>query len=240
MQDWKQAYWLAKFEWKASIKGFILLFLFFAVVALFFLVSFSAYLDNDFVGFDVLFIILFALAPAWLRLKEFQIQKISGELWASPSLIMLAQLPVSNNVLTKSRFIVYFAFSFPYQLLMLIVLYAVNPEFQVMMSPISHIAFAIIWLSVGIYVGFIMPASDVGDKVSTKIMTVFSIALIAGGIGIATLFHFIFDYGIVYWTIILAQNWPLLSSIVSIFLAFLGFHYWQRYMKKTMDKRDYL
>ncbi|MBP1970974.1 MFS family permease [Virgibacillus natechei] len=240
MRDWKQAYWLAKFEWKSSIKAFIWTFLFFTVIALFFLESFSAYLDNDYVGFDVLFIILFALAPSWLRSKEFQIQKISGELWASPSLIMLTQLPLSKNVVTKSRFIVYFAYAFPYQLLMLIALYVVNPEFQVMMSPVSHIAFAIIWLAFGVYVGFIMPVSDSGDRANTKIVTFYSIVLIIGGIGILTFFHFIFGYGFVYWTVMLSQNWPLLSSVISIVLAFLGFNYWQRYMKRNIDKLDYL
>lgn len=240
MQDWKQAYWLAKFEWKASKRAFIWLFLFFAFMALFFLPSFSDYLGNDFAGFDLFFILLFSLSPAWLRTKEFQYKKISGELWASPSLIMLAQLPISKNVLTKSRFIAYFAYSFPFQLLMLIALYAINPEFQVMLSPVSHIAFAIIWLAIGIYVGFLMPASDAGDRVNTKIMTFYSIVLIIGGLLFFTFIHLIFDNGPVYLTIIAAQNWPLLSSVVSILLAFLGFHYWQHYIKKTMEKWDYL
>ncbi|WP_373894140.1 hypothetical protein ACUL41_01525 [Virgibacillus natechei] len=240
MQDWKQAYWLATFEWKAYIRAFIWSFLFFAVIAIFFLESFSAYLANDFVGYDLIFIILFALAPSWLRSKEFQIQKISGELWASPSLIMLSRLPVSKNVITKNRFIVYFAFAFPYQLLMLIALYVVNPEFQLMMSHASHIAFAIIWLAFGVYVGFIMPVSDSGDKANTKIITLYSIVLIIGGIGILTAFHLLFGYGFVYWTVMLSQNWPLLSSVISIVLAFLGFHYWQRYMKRNIDKLDYL
>ncbi|UJL46180.1 hypothetical protein KFZ58_17775 [Virgibacillus sp. NKC19-16] len=240
MQDWKQAYWLATFEWKASIRAFIWTFLFFAVIAVFFLPSFSTYLENDFAGFDLLFITLFALFPAWLRIKEFQYQKISGEIWASPALIMLAQLPVSKNVLIKSRFIVYAAYSIPYNLLMLIALYIVNPQFQTMISPMSHIAFAIIWLAIGIYAGFVMPASDAGDIVNTKIMTFHGIILIIGGLLFITFIHLLFGNGPVYLTIIAAQDWPLLSSIISILFAFLGVHYWQRYMKKQIDKIDYL
>ncbi|MBY7144904.1 hypothetical protein KFZ56_17960 [Virgibacillus sp. NKC19-3] len=240
MQDWRQAYWLATFEWKTSLKTFIGLFLFYAFMTLFFLPSFSAYLENDFAGFDLFFMILFALAPAWLRTKEFKYQKISGEIWASPALIMFAQLPVSKNIIIKNRFIVYAAYSVPYSLLMLIALYIVNPEFQVMMSPLSHVAFIIIWIAFGIYAGFIMPASDAGDKVNTKIMTFYTIGLIIGGLMLLTFFHLLFGNGPVYLTIIAARHWPLLSSIISIVLVFLGFHYWQRYMNKQMDKLDYL
>ncbi|GAB3048642.1 hypothetical protein [Virgibacillus ainsalahensis] len=238
LQEWKQAYWLAKFELKAFTIHAALTYLVFIVLALFFFLSLS--LKNDSVAMDLLFLFVFILGPYYIRGKEFQYQKISGELWASPTLVMLLQLPVTKNVLTTSRMIVYFFYSIPYQLIILLALYVANPDFQTIMSPVSYVTFCIIWLSFGIYVGYIMPSSDAGDIVNGKIMTIYSIILIGGLIVFFRTFNYFSDYSVVQWTIMFAQNQTLLSTVLSILLSGLGFKFWQYQMKKKMEKLDYL
>lgn len=240
MHEWKQGFRLAIFELTNHKRNFLWALLFYILFSYFFINILNIYLENGNVVFDVLFLMLFTFAPVWLEPKETRVQKISGDLWASPMLVMYRQLPISKGVLIKSRFIIYFFYSFPYQLLFLIALYIFSADLQANLSPLSYIAFLAIWLSFGIYGGYIMPMSDVGDVADSKKMWFYGIAVYGGVIVLLFIYHFTFQYGIVHWAIILAQKWPLLSIIFSILLAILGFKHWEYYMKKTMNKMDYL
>ncbi|WP_188454745.1 hypothetical protein [Virgibacillus oceani] len=240
MQDWKHAFWLARFELRASKKGFLGLFVFFIFMMLFFVSSAGSYLENNFAGFDVFFILFFTVSMIWTKPKDFQNKKINGEIFASPSLVMLNQLPIRKGIIVKSRFIVHFVYAFPFQLALLVSLYLLTPELQELMSLGSYGVFSIIWLAFGIYAGSIFPASDAGEKLRATTAIVYGFIFILIALFVFAIFQLISDYGVVQWTIIFAQKWPFLSSILSILLAFFGFNYWQRYMKKTMEKLDYL
>lgn len=240
MQEWKQAFGLAMFELTNHKRNFLWALLYYILFAYFLTIIFDNYLESGNVVFDALFLLLFTFAPAWLEPKETRVQKISGDLWASPMLVMCRQLPISKDVLIKSRFIIYFFYSFPYQLLFFIIIYIFSADLQAALSPLSYIAFLVIWLSFGIYGGYIMPMSDVGDIADSKKMWFYSIAIYGGAIILLLIYHFTFQYGIVHWTIIFAQKWPSLSAILSILLAIFGFKHWEYYMKKTMNKMDYL
>ena len=109
-----------------------------------------------------------------------------------------------------------------------------------MMEVSPYLAFAIIWLSFSIYVGGMIAASDAGDKASQRKVAVYAVVMFAGLIAFFTLFNAVSDYGIVHWTLIIAKRWPLLSGALSIILAFIGLNYWQSYMKKMIEKLDYL
>lgn len=239
MQEWKQALWLAKFELKVSKRSFLFLFVFLIFMSLYFISSFSSYLANDFVGLDFFFILMFTVATVWTKPKWFQIQRINDGLLVAPSLIMLNQLPIKHDVIIKSRFIIFYMYSIPFQILLLISLYAFTPVLQNMTIG-TYISFSIIWLSLSVYVGSIFAASEAGDKSTSTKTFVYGILLIVGALAIFTAFHLIFDYGIVHWTLIFAQKWPIPSTLISIILAVIGFKYWQRYMRKTMERIDYL
>lgn len=240
MQNWKHALWLAKFELNVSKMNVLFTMVFFLFVSTGLKSSYGTYLDKGFVLVDLLYLVMFTAGALWTKPKELQVQRIHNELLAQPTFIMQNQLPVPKDALIKSRFIIYFVYSFPWQLLLLLTSYLFAPELKTMMTPGQFIAFSIIWLSFGIYAGYIFPASDAGDQ-STRLKTVvYSIAFFAGMIVLLTFFNLISPYGIVHWTIIFAQKWPMLSAIISILLAGLGFNYWLRYMKKTADKIDYL
>ena len=240
MQTWKLAFRLAMFELTNHKRSFLWALLYYILFACFFIAISDLYLENGNVVFDALFLMLFTFAPVWLEPKEIRIQKISGDLWASPMLVMCRQLPISKDILIKSRFIIYFFYSFPYQLLFLIVLYIFSADLQANLSPLSFIVFLVIWLSFGIFGGYIMPTSDVGDVADSKKMWFYGIAIYGGAVVLLFIYQFVFQYGIVHWTIIFAQKWPLLSTIASILLAIFGFKHWEHYMKKTMNKMDYL
>lgn len=240
MSTWKRAFWLAKFELKESKLNFLFLFLFFPFIILGVSSTFSSYLEANFVGIDIFFILLFTFAATWTKPKHFQIQQMNDELVASPAIFMLQQLPITTEVIIKSRFIIYFIYSLPIQILLLISLYVLTPSLKDMIGIGLYVVFAIIWLSFSIYMGGMVPASDAGDRATQRKVAVYGVLMVIAAIAFFTFFHVVSDYGIVQWTLIFAKKWPILSSVLSIILAFFGLNYWQSYMKKVMKKIDYL
>lgn len=240
MYNWQQAWWLAKFELKASKLSFLLLLFIYPLFTLSIIASFNEYLDMNFVGIDLIFILSFTFAPIWTKPKQFQLQKMGSGLMAAPTVFICQQLPITRNVIIKSRFIIYFVYTLPVQLLLLSALYLLTPNLQALMSVGSYIAFSIIWLSVGVYVGGAIPASDIGDDSSTLKMTIYTILMVIGVIAFFTFIQMFSAHGLVYWTIIFAKKWPIISALLSILLAIIAINYWQQYTKKTIGKLDYL
>lgn len=245
MTAWKQSVWLAKFEVKASMKGImkgiITLIASALVLAVFFTVVFSdSDLENMTIVFDVLFLLIFWIVPASFRPKEFQIKKMGGDTWASPYFVMLNQLPITKNVLAMSRFISYFSISIPFYVFLLTLIYAFSSEYREVMSIGSYLVFSIIWIGFGIVFGAMFPASDVGDKMSTMKTVVISVLFYGGLLAILIAFYYVYDQGIVGLTMHAAREWPFLSIVISIILAFVSLLYSKKYVYKRMDKVDYL
>lgn len=240
MQNWKTALWLARFELKVSKRSLLFSLIFFLFVTSSLISGFPAYLDNNFVLIDFLFLIMFTAGPIWTKPKEFQVQRMNADLLASPAFMMLRQLPIEKDILVKSRFFIYFVYTFPFQIILLVSSYLFVPELQLMMSPGQFVAFSICWLLFGVYAGYIFPTSDAGDKATLTKTAVYAILFFIAVIVILTIFNVFSSYGIVHWTIIFAQNRPVLLSAVSLLLAVSGLNYWQKYMKKVTNKIDYL
>lgn len=239
MNEWKQAYRLASFEIKASIRSLVLLLVFYIAASMLFMRSFDVYLNGEFEFFDLMFLLIFFLFPVWMKNKEFQMQKLDGDLWTSPSIVMLQQLPVAQHVIVKSRFIIHAICSFPLQLVLLVSMPLLSQTFREMMTPLAYTAFVLIWIALSIAVGFIMAASEAGGNFKTKAVVMSFVYLIVGFAVIYFLLQ-LTNEGFVYWTMLAAAEWPLISGLIAIILIVAGWKYWQRDMKKSMKRTDYL
>lgn len=240
MNEWKQAYRLASFELKASMKNLLLIMVFYIAMSLIVMLSFDIYLQGEFRYFDLLFLLIFFLFPAWMKNKEFQMQKLSGDLWTVPSMVMLQQLPISKEVIVKSRFIIHAVCSFPLQLVLLIAMPIMSEEFRNYMTPVTYIVFVLIWLSLAIAVGFIMAASEAGGNFKTKAIVMSFIYMLAGAAVFFFLIVIVAEDGFIRLTMQLAAGWPFLSGAMAIVLGIAGWKYWQADMKRMMKKTDYL
>lgn len=240
MESWKQAVWIAKFELKKSLKGNIVLLSMLFCYLIFFVPILPSYLEKGFVGFDLFFLMAFGIAPFLGRSKEFQLQKVGGDIWASPFFITLNGLPIMKDVLIKSRIVVNISYSIPFYVMMLGLLYALSPDLRMSLPFHSYLVFSIIWICIGINLGTSFPAADVGDKV-TMLKTVLVFVLVFIGLFIVlTVFTLLYEDGLVGWTMMVAEDWPILSIIVSFILTVLGFRYMKSYMLKKMQQIDYL
>lgn len=237
---WKQAFSVAAFELKASIPHLLSAYLLFPFLVFAIIHNFQSYLDLNFVGMDLLFMLIFTIGPLWAKPKAFQIQIMNGSFFVTAPVIMLQSLPIKKEVIIKSRFIIYFIYALPIQLIFLILFYNGFPLIQNMMGISAYISFSLIWLSISVYLGGSFPAAEIGDNSSIFKQIVYTILFVILGIIGFTALHLLSGQGLVYWTLHFAQGMPLIASVVSIILAVIGFKYLQYYMGKRLDTLDYL
>ncbi|MEK3889169.1 hypothetical protein [Bacillus sp. FSL K6-3431] len=242
MESWRQALWLVKFELRAYRKN-----MFFAMLPsllLYFAIVYT--LESDKVNDgsismldDILFVTIFWFAVVWMKPKEFQYQKLAGKFWASPYFVMLKQLPIPKDILIKSRFLQYYVTSIPVHLLVLMMIFISSPTIRDLLSPGEYIAFSLIWLSSGMVMGGVFPASESGEynsKLKLVIYTIISIVVFLGGFIALYIFT---GEGLVYWSIVAANKWPILSASFSICIAVAFMIYWPHYMRKNIERIDY-
>lgn len=240
MTNWKQAFFLAITEIKVSKRALLFLPIFTSLITLGMISSTAGYLESNYVGFDLFFILMFTVAPIWAKPKYFQVQQINDKLLASPFVIMMNQLPIKKEIIVKSRFIIYLIYLIPVQLILLSSLYLFVPALREIMTVGTYLVFSLIWIAFSLYMGSIFPASEAGDKASSLKVIVYGIVMVIATIVFFTLFRLLSAHGIVSWTIYFAQHWPIRSSLISVLLSFIGLKYWRYYTIKTITKMDYL
>lgn len=236
----KQAWWIASFELKASVKNLIFMLLLTVFYSGFFAFVYSE--NGVDIVLDIFFILNFWLMTVWLRPKEFQYQKINEGFWASPYVLMLRKLPISKHVLVLSRFITYLTFSIPYNVFILLWFYLFSNDLREAMSLGTYISFSIIWICFGIVFGGIFPASDVGDQLKSKmwIYGLYSVLLFGGLLGIIIAIFTYSDRGVVAWSIYFTSEWPAISIIFSIIIMITILLYYRNYSYKKIDENDYI
>lgn len=241
MRNWKQAFSLAKFELRNSKLAFLALVILLVPYVFVIVDSASAYFEEGFVLFDPIFLIVIGLTAVWVKPKDFQLQKAPGSLQVNHYFVSLHQLPIPKEILIKNRLVIYYMYSIPFNILFLILVYVFSDTLQVMLTVPQYAVFSLIWLSFGIYWGSIFAVTDVGEATKTSIVKSYVYMVFIFGslvIGLVIL-QKLSGHGIVYWSMILAKQWPLFASVFSVILAYLSTIYWIRYAKKIMKKIDY-
>ena len=241
MEDWKQAITLAKFELRHSKKALITLGLMLIFYSFFIINSISTYLEKGFILFELFFLITFGVAAMWAKPKEFQPDKVENNSFRKSYFVMLYQLPIRKEILIKNLFVIYYAYTIPFHALFLTAVYAFSETMQSFLTFPEYIAFSIIWVSFGIYWGVMYPLSDLGEvtKSSTLKMWVYIVLVVALAVGLFILLQEFTGQGVVYWSMIIAKKWPLLSSILSIIAAYLGTTLALRQANKKIKEIDY-
>ena len=239
MEDWKQAVALSKFELRNSKKavfplGFML------IVYAFLMISAAPQLVES-MFYDIFFLIYIGMAASWAKPKEFQLSKMKNGSWMSPYFVWLHQLPIRKEILIKNRFVIYYAYSIPANMLFLVAIYAFSESIRTILTFPEYAAFTIIWLSFGIYWGTAFPLTDVGEvkkmgSFKMWLYTVLFFAVVVGGVFLLQRFT---GYGVVYGSMLLAKNWPLLSSLLSIIAAVVCTKIALRQANKKLMEIDY-
>lgn len=247
MSEWKQAWQLSKIELKRMWLWIVISGIIFISMGILLGIGFPYYMgespmlkENNPGLYDFIFLLLFWVVPYWMRPKEFRYHMVSSDVWLTPYFVKLMQLPIPDSVIMKHRFMTHMTLSIPYSVLFLLLFYLFSGITGAFISPVTFIAFAIIWMSFSVYAGYVFPASDAGDRVGPiKLVFLF---ILMGGIGLAAymLIEFYSPYSLVEWTVLFATEWPILSSVISILLAFLGMRYYMFHMRRRMHKLDYL
>src|SRR5690625_3678329 len=120
MEDWKQAFWLTKFELKYYLKSLLLLVAILIMLLIFIVPTMADYFEDSFLSVDIFFIISFCYVTHWIRPKPFKIEDINSGFLLSPYLVLLQQLPTRKEIIAKIRFFTYLIISIPFNILLLV------------------------------------------------------------------------------------------------------------------------
>lgn len=201
----------------------------------------STYLEKGFILFDLFFLLTVGITAMWTKPKEFQPERVKDNSYKKSYFVMLYQLPIRKEILIKNLFVIYYAYTIPFHALFLASIYAFSETMQSFMTLPEYIAFSIIWMSFGIYWGVMYPLTDLGEvtKSSTLKMWVYIVLVVALAVGLYILLQEFTGQGVVYWSMIIAKKWPLLSSVLSIIAAYFGTTLALRQANKRIMEIDY-
>lgn len=237
MEEWKQAIWLAKFEFKHSLKNFVFLFGILIVILLIVRSFIPSYFEEPAMGLDIYFVFFMfsGLAPLFSRPRYSQLQNRGGLFYAAPFLVNLNQLPIKKGVIVKYKFLNYLVIVSISNIILLIGLY---PAFKDVMTLNTYFIFSIIWFCFSIYLGCSNPTFEAASNLGWNIFyaAIFSFPLFFSYV---FLFYKWYPNGLVSWTIDMAANQPVLSMIISVVLAGVSWNFWMKMMQKRMTKADY-
>lgn len=238
MSEWKEAFWLTKYELKRSTISF-LIFLLFLFGAIFLLSEMSVnYFTQRLIAMDLFFIV--ALGLLTHRPKEiFSWENmIKGDKGAN-DIIILNHLPIKMGIIVKHRFLSHILFAIPFQVLLLIGFYMNSPELQNQIPIDAYVRFSIIWICIGLFISFMMVAFEAGYK-SSNMITSTSIGLLIVLILLIIASYNFIPGGFIQWTIQIANYQPVLSVIIPVVIIIISWNYWMRKMLKQMKQVDYL
>lgn len=263
MEDWKEAFWLTKFQLKRSISAILVLLIVF--VALIMFITMRGFIEtntnDDFIGIDNFSFLLFIfILPNLVSISTRTVGV--GNYQTTPYVIALNQLAISKLIIVKHRFISRLIISLALQIPLLIGLYFLSPSLQQAILLSTYLVFSLIWICLSIYVGSVVAVIGIGHRLIDLLLMIggfFVIMLVIYFIEVAPSMVFTWDFnfppktdqpilsvdwgearGIVNWTLLFAKQQPLLSSGISIFLAIIGWKFWMNKMLKKMNKLDYL
>ena len=239
MEDWKQAFWLTKFELKYYLKSFLLLAAILIMLLIFIVPTMAEYFENSFLSIDIFFIIAFCFVTHWIRPKPFKIEDHNSGFLLSPYLVLLQQLPTRKEIIVKHRFFTYLVISIPFNILFLVLLYILTPVIHDTMTIGSYTVFSVFWLCFSIYFGCLELITDTGINKVPAIMRNLLLGFLLIIVMIC-LFYKVYSHGFVHWTIEVSINRPVIVILVSLILAVLGFKFWMGRMVRKIEMTDYL
>lgn len=246
MNHWKNAYAFVRLELQHSLMTFVVmvlcLFVIFSMLMLN-LNSVNLYDKMASMGFyDFIFFVSFTCLPIWMTAREFSSgQKGKNGTEAAPGVVLLMHLPVKRDIISKSRILSYIIRSYPFLIIIMLMIYITNSPIREEMPPFTYLVFCIIWLAFALYGGGMVLTADFTSSGMTIVNLIVGMVIAVLSIAIFySAFLFFTDVGIVYATVAAARNFPIISVLASIILAATGLHYIHKYNIKLMKKNDYL
>lgn len=239
MGGWSLAWRLAWMELRTSLRTTAFLLVIYSAMSVGFATVFEVYARGDLFIYDLMFLFIFLLFPAWMKGKDFQVIRIGHDLWTSPAIVMLQQLPITKETIVKSRFLIYLSYSFVFLLMLLGALPVVSAEFRDMMTPLSFVTLFLVWFSFSVAVGLLMAASEAGGNYSTKSFVIAWIQIIAALAVLYIIWRYVLPAGLLMMTIQAAKDWTLITLAAAVVAAIAGWNLWQHKMKGYMNNADY-
>ena len=238
--NWQEAYRLARYEIRESLRllkgtGVILLLLLLLFILKGSIIDLHTKSKLLFL-YDVLFLAIFGVV--WTRPSEF-ILKSKKETLLSPTVVALFQLPVRAATIIKRQYILMLFYKLLFQVPLLCILYFTCTSIREAMPGSIYLAFSICWISFSIVSGGLNIIEDFGERI-TLAGKIWRMLIFICFIVLYSMLQMKTGSGIVYTSITLVQNWPLLTSLLFSLIAASSLYIWHYYHLRNMRNLDYL
>ena len=241
-KEWRDAWWLAKFEFKQTKLNVSLILLGIILFAFVFSMNLWELRKDTFtvVFIDWLFVSAVILAPLMGRTKNFALTRVYGDFWGSLYFNYLKQTAISEKTLVRSRFIIFGCQSLVLNVILFVIIYFASESFQNQLSSGSFVLFSLLWIIIGLAVSLSFAASEVGSEVPSWKMILYCVLFYGGIIAIAIWYYSAAEWGMLGGTILLIEQFPFWTMMSAVILLIISCYYWNRYAVKMMHKNNYL
>lgn len=235
MRQLQQAIWLAKFELKHSIKGYVLVLLIFIAYLFLLTPMISEQSEQAVMGFDFNFLFGICVIPLLVQPRLFQGQHLGNYFYAAPMLIMSQQLPVSRREFLTYKLTYHLISATIFSSIFLGMMYQ---GFQDFIPFANYASVMLIWIAVTFTLRMITARFELGS---------YFLAVIGGSLllGIiifpiyGALFFFHYQNGFVFWTIEMAELYPYAVAFASLCWILISGLLWYLLALRKIQKTDY-
>lgn len=247
MSERQQVWKLMMFELKLIKAKNVLNFLLYTVIAILFFSWFvfsgefeiingnqgvAIAVDSIFFGYTIAIIM-------YLQSKAFKMQSLKGGLYASPFLVVLRTMPISEKVILKSRIFLFLIMAVLITTSHMLIIYFTAPELKNWITLSQLPAWLIIWNMITLSIAIWMPMGEPGSTYTMKYLITFSVifyGLVIAGLVALVSFS---GNGVLGWIIYFSSEHLIPTLIISVLVGLASIIFAYYYMNHFMKKVDY-
>lgn len=236
MDKFKDALWLTLFEIRRSLVSYMLL----LIVLIFFLViiisSLPSYQETPVMALDFQFFFVICCLPAYFRGKSFKNTHVDNYVFATPFHLLIKQLPVNLGTYITYHLIYRFLYSMVITVLFLGIIY---PFWKMPISFSQYAVFMLVWFTISYTFNMLDVYSQFGYHFFIGLAVIIVIVSFSFNVYTLLFFALIYRKGFVFWTLEMAVNHPVITSIFSILIIIGNILFWRIILKYKWNKVDF-
>lgn len=230
----KNALWLTGFQIRHSLFSYFILAIIIVFLYVFIAPALSSTDESVGMGTDFHFFMPFILCSI-LRFQPFRVVPIGSMEYATPFHVFVRKLPVRRTTYIAHNIMYQFMISFLVVTIYLTLLY-VNSDLT--LSYTSYISFIFIWIGITYTLNLLDVYSHFGYNFIVWLAIIICTLPVLFLINLFVFYIYIYDRGFVYWTLQMAEKFPIYTMMAALLFIILNIIFWQRLYNRKMRTYD--
>lgn len=234
-ERFKDALWLTRFEIRHSWLGYLLLIILFILLYVFSFPSFSVEEIDGSMGLDFNFLFILFVLPAIVKVKTFRNISVGHFIYVMPFHLLARQLPIERSAYIMYHFLYRFLLSAVVTTIYLLILY---PLWETTI-PFSHyLSFIALWIALTFTIHLFDAYSQFGFHFLIWVSLIILLLPILLIVNLLIFYLYLYEFGFVPWTLEMAKNFPVYTSLAAIVIIVLNLIVWNKLFRRKFDNMD--